>query len=139
MSRRSLYIYLTVIALAAPFLTGSTSCQQKSKIADRPMFKLPYPDNEFAAYLQTRIDSSEFEWFTDVKSVTSSFFNDQLNGQDTVSVGDVVILGEGLFHAQAEAQALSKIYLVTLERPYKNRMNSVWQIVAVAEKAWLGK
>jgi hypothetical protein len=97
--------------------------------------QLPFPDLEDAAYLQSRIDSLEFEWYTDVKAVSSIFCNEELGLSKRVDTGDIVVLGEGLFHAKAEAHLPDKVLILTLERPFMNKgTESVWQVVKMEEK-----
>ena len=52
-----------------------------------------------------------------------------------VDTGDIVILGEGLFHAKAEAHLPDKVLILTLVRPFMNKgTDSIWQVVKMEEK-----
>ena len=98
---------------------------------------LPFPDERMSKFYQSRVDSSEFEWFTDVKAAASSFINEMGLVDGGVSTTDVVILGEGLFHAKVEVELPDKIMVLTMERPYKHKGKySIWQVIAVEEKEW---
>ena len=98
---------------------------------------LPFPDERMSEFYQSRVDSSEFEWFTDVKAAASSFMNEMGFIEEGVSTSDIIILGEGLFHAKVEVELLDKIVVLTMERPYKHKgKNSIWQVIAVEEKEW---
>jgi hypothetical protein len=98
---------------------------------------LPFPDEKMSKFYQSRIDSSEFEWFTDVKAAASSFINEMGFVEGGVSTSDIIILGEGLFHAKVEVELPDRIMVLTMERPYKHRgKNSIWQVIAVEEKEW---
>ena len=98
---------------------------------------LPFPDERMSRFYQSRIDSSEFEWFIDVKAAASSFINEMGFVKDGVSTSDIIILGEGLFHAKVEVELPDKIMVLTMERPYKHKgKNSIWQVIQVEEKEW---
>ncbi len=98
---------------------------------------LPFPDERMSEFYQSRVDSSEFEWFTDVKAAASSFVNEMGFVEKGVSTSDVIILGEGLFHARVEVELPNKIIVLTMERPYKHKgKNSIWQVIGVEEKEW---
>ncbi len=99
--------------------------------------QLPYPSDQLAASYQTWVDSSEFEWFLDVKGASSAFINDMIarSDSDAVSTTDIIIKGEGFFHAAVELRRPDKIYLITLERPFKHLgRRSIWQVVKLEEK-----
>jgi hypothetical protein len=94
--------------------------------------KLPYPDLKNAQYLQSRVDSSEFEWFLDVKGTVSVFCNEQIYSGKDISTDDVIILTESLFHAKAEVQLPLKTVIITLDRPFKERGDkSIWQVTGM--------
>ncbi len=98
---------------------------------------LPFPDEKMSKFYQSRVDSSEFEWFTDVKAAASSFMNEMGFIEEGISTSDIIILGEGLFHAKVEVELPDKIMVLTMERPYKHRgKNSIWQVIAMEEKEW---
>jgi hypothetical protein len=98
---------------------------------------LPYPDNKTAEFYQERVDSSEFEWMTDVKGAASAFMNEYGFKRDGVSTTDIRILGEGIYHAQVEVELPDKIVVLTMERPFKHKgRESIWQVVAMEEKEW---
>ena len=111
------------------------SCHKKGEISTSA-FWLPFPDEKMATFYQSRVDSSEFLWFTDVKATASSFMNEEATGSN-VSTGEVVIVSEGLFHAQAEVQLPDKILLLTMKRPFEEKGDkSIWQVIKVEEKKW---
>lgn len=98
---------------------------------------LPYPDDETAQFYQERVDSSEFEWLTDVKGAASSFMNEFGFKKDGVSTTDIRIMGEGIYHAQVEVELPDKIVVLTMERPFKHLgRKSIWQVVGMEEKEW---
>lgn len=112
------------------------SCAGTDNTADDTI-PLPFPDERMSVFFQSRVDSSEFEWFTDVKATASSFINEMGFVKDGVSTTDVVILGEGLFRAKVEVELPDKIMVLTMERPYKHKgKNSIWQVIEVEEKEW---
>ena len=124
------YCALPALALLA------LACNLKKEPPVEPP-QIPYPANEVAPVIQARVDSSEYTWFTDVKATASAFCNDQMNVEKPVSTSDVVILGEGLFHAKVEVHLPAKILILTMERLYKEKgKNSIWQIVKLEEKSW---
>ncbi|MEE9553892.1 MAG: hypothetical protein V3W18_06300 [candidate division Zixibacteria bacterium] len=98
---------------------------------------LPYPDTEEALYIQGRIDSSEYLWFTEIKPAVSSFMNEFEYSSDGVSTSSIRILGEGIFHGTVEAELPDKILTLTMERPFKQKgKNSLWQVIKVEERPW---
>jgi hypothetical protein len=126
---------LVLIVLSA-LVSILISCNWKQKEYIRPP-QLPYPSAEMAKYLQARVDSSEFVWFTDTKAAASAFCNEEIYTEKPVSVGDVVIIGEGIFHAAVEVHLKDKIILLTMERPYMEQgTKSIWQVIKMEEKKW---
>ena len=102
-----------------------------------PEYILPYPDDSMLEFYQSRIDSSEFEWFLDVKGTASSFANEMVFLEDGVSTSSVIIKGEGIFHALAEVELPDKIYRLTMERPFKHLgRKSIWRIIKVETMEW---
>jgi hypothetical protein len=103
----------------------------------RDSIPLPYPDDETAKFYQERVDSSEFEWMTDVKGAASAFMNEYGFKRDGVSTTDIRILGEGIFHAQVEVELPDEIVVLTMERPFKHRgRESIWQVIEMEEREW---
>jgi hypothetical protein len=99
--------------------------------------RLPYPDNETAAYYQSRIDSSEYEWFVYVKDAACSFINEYRMVEDGFSSTDAILIGEGIFHATVEIELPDKILVLEMERPFKHLgRKSIWQVVEMKEKPW---
>jgi hypothetical protein len=124
-------ILVTVIAIFA-------SCSMGSKDKAIPP-KIPYPDEKFAKYLQGQVDSSQYIWFTDLKSTSSAFCNDQIPHEgDGISTATMDVLSESLYRGKVEVRIPNKkILILTLERPYKERgVNSIWQVTAMEEKDW---
>jgi hypothetical protein len=116
-------------------ITLLISCHKKGEISANA-FRLPFPDAKMSAFYQARVDSSEFLWFTDVKATASAFMNEEVPGSN-ISTGEVVIISEGLFHAQAEVQLPDKKLLLTMKRLFEEKGdNSIWQVVKVEEKIW---
>lgn len=133
-SVRELFSRCLVITFAGSL--AWSGCESTDKTADLSI-PLPFPDERMSKFYQSRVDSSEFEWFTDVKAAASSFINEMGFGKDGISTTDVVILGEGLFHARVEVELPDKIMVLTMERPYKQKgRNSIWQVIEVEEKEW---
>lgn len=131
--RESLSGFLTFIFAGA---LVCFSCAGTDNTADDTI-PLPFPDERMSEFYQIRVDSSEFEWFTDVKAAASSFINEMGFVEEGVSTSDIVILGEGLFHAKVEVELPDKIMVLTMERPYKHKgKNSIWQVIEVEEKEW---
>jgi len=99
--------------------------------------RLPFPDNETAEYYQSRIDSSEYEWFVNVKDAACSFINEYRIVEDGFSATDAVLIGEGIFYATVEVELPDKILVLELERPFKHLgRKSIWQVVEMKEKPW---
>jgi hypothetical protein len=97
---------------------------------------IPYPDQKTSIFLQQQVDSSEFEWYTDVKPAASSFCNEELPDGGNVSTADITIVNETLYRARVEVSLAGKILILTMERPYKNRgKNSIWQVIKMEEKS----
>lgn len=121
------FIYLALVSL--PGCGGDKTPENN--------ISLPYPNEEWSVFYQSRIDSSEFEWFTDVKSAASAFMNEMMFVPEGVSTMDIVIVGEGLFHATLEAELPSSIIVLTMERPYKHLgEKSIWQVVKIEKREW---
>jgi len=118
------------IAIAVFGCTG----KQKPKTATPP---LPYPDEKMSVFLQAGIDSSEFLWFTDIKSAASSFMNEFGYSLDGVSTSDIRIVGEGIFHGTVEVELSDMIITLIMERPFKHKgKDSIWQVIKVEERPW---
>ena len=101
---------------------------------------LPYPGTEEALYIQARIDSSEFLWFTEIKPAASSFMNEFDYSPSGVSTTSIRILGEGIFHGTAEVELPDRILTLTMERPFKQKgKKSLWQVIKVEERPWRKK
>lgn len=101
---------------------------------------LPYPGTEEALYIQARIDSSEFLWFTEIKPAASSFMNEFDYSPDGVSTTSIRILGEGIFIGTVEVELPDKILTLTMERPFKQKgKKSLWQVIKVEERPWRKK
>lgn len=99
--------------------------------------QLPYPDNETAAYYQSRVDSSEYEWFINSKDAATSFVNEYRMVVHGYSATDAILIGEGIFHATVEVELPDKILVLELERPFKHLgRRSIWQVVEMKEKPW---
>ena len=98
--------------------------------------QIPYPSPAMALYLQAQVDSSEFEWFKDVKEAASAFCNEEIPPDSgAVTTNDITVLGESLFHAKVEAHLAGKVLILTMERPFKEKgTNSIWQVVKMEEK-----
>ncbi len=126
-----------MVFLVSAVIIGAfvSSCGSKEK-EDIPLPKIPYPDARMAIYLQAQVDSSRFTWFTDVKAAASSFCNEELPmGNNAITVGDVTVLGESMFHAKAEVHLPKKTLILTMERAFKEKgTNSIWQVVKMEEK-----
>jgi hypothetical protein len=100
-------------------------------------YYVPYPDYEMLEYYQSRVDSSEFEWFLDLKSTASSFANEMRLTSTGVSTSSVIIKGEGIFHGLVEVELPDMIYELEMERPYQHLgRKSIWQVIAVREIEW---
>jgi len=98
---------------------------------------LPFPDDETARFYQSRIDSSEYEWYLNSKDVASSFVNEYNMVEGGYSATDAILIGEGIFHATVEVELPDKILVLELERPFKHLgRRSIWQVVAMKEKPW---
>jgi hypothetical protein len=131
MARQASISVVLAISLGVILIVSCSGRNEKQEAS----FELPWPDMRTAQFLQTRVDSSEYQWFTDVKATASSYINEMIPSDKIITVGDVVILGEGLFHAKAEVQLESKVLVLTLERPFKERgRKSIWQVIKVEEK-----
>ncbi len=125
-----------ILMLAFAGVLAWFGCKGVDNTADDKI-PLPFPDERMSKFYQSRVDSSEFEWFTDVKAAASSFINEMGFVKDGVSTTDIVILGEGLFHAKVEVELPDRIMVLTMERPYKHKgKNSIWQVIQVEEKEW---
>lgn len=136
MSTTARHMLLAFGATSAVVVIVMLSCRSRTEKPESLM-TLPWPDQKSAEFYQTRVDSSEFLWFTDVKATASSFVNENLPEEKMTTVGDVVILGEGLFHAKVEVQLPSRKLILTMERPYKDRgRKSIWQVIKVEEQKW---
>jgi hypothetical protein len=99
--------------------------------------RLPYPDNETAEYYQSRVDSSEYEWFLNSKGAATSFINEYRMVEGGYSATDAILIGEGIFHATVEVELPDKILVLELERPFKHLgRRSIWQVVEMKEKPW---
>jgi hypothetical protein len=110
------------------------ACDLKQEEKIRPP-RIPWPEEGMAKFLQAQVDSSQFEWFLDVKASASSFCNEEVFTAEPVSTADVIILGEGVFHAQVEVRLVEKTIILDMERPYKTRgVRSIWQVVKLEEK-----
>lgn len=98
---------------------------------------MPYPDIETAEYYQSRIDSSEYEWFLNAKDAATSFVNEYRMVKGGYSATDAILIGEGIFHATVEVELPDKILVLELERPFKHLgRKSIWQVVEMKEKPW---
>ena len=121
------------VMLAAAMLL---SCNYK-KETPVPEPEFPFPSNEFAPAIQQRVDSLDFIWFLDSKATASAFCNEELYGEEGVSTSDIVLLGEGLFHAKVEVHLPTRILILTMERPFKEKgVNSIWQVTKMEVKDW---
>jgi hypothetical protein len=111
------------------------SCGSKSK-EEIILPKIPYPDPKLAIYLQAQVDSSRYTWYTDVRAMVSSFCNEEIPiGKDAVTVGDVTVLSESIYHARAKVLLKDKTFILTMERAFKEKgTNSIWQVVKMEEK-----
>jgi hypothetical protein len=99
--------------------------------------ELPFPDDETAQFYQSRIDSSEYEWFLDSKGVASSFVNEYRMVKDGYSATDAILIGEGIFYATVEVELPEKILVLEMERPFKHLgRRSIWQVTEMKEKPW---
>jgi hypothetical protein len=125
-------VFLFLAGLAGIFVI---SCGTKQKEEIR-LPKTPYPDAGMAIYLQSQVDSSRFTWFTDVKAAASSFCNEELSGYtNTVTVGDMTVLDESMFHARVEVHLPQDTLLLTMERAFKEKgTHSIWQVVKMEKK-----
>jgi hypothetical protein len=112
-----------------------SSCGSKEK-EDISLPEIPYPDARMAIYLQAQVDSSRFTWFTDVKAAASSFCNEELPmGNNAITVGNITVLGESMFHAKVEVHLPKKTLILTMERAFKEKgTNSIWRVVKMEEK-----
>jgi hypothetical protein len=130
---RLILISLLVIVGISMF----SSCDWRKKQYIAPP-EIPYPDQRFAEFLQMQVDSLRFMWFTDVKEAASSFCNDQVyNEGQGVSTDSIIVLGESLFHARAEAHLGKRTIILTMERPFKDRgLKSIWQVIKLEDKEW---
>ena len=99
--------------------------------------RLPFPDDQTAAYYQSRVDSSEYDWYIDSKEAAASFVNEYDMVEDGYSATDAILIGEGIFHATVEVELPDKILTLELERPFKYLgRKSIWQVVGMKEKPW---
>lgn len=119
------------ILLAIPAII---SCNWEKKEVIPPPH-IPFPDLLMAKWLQVQVDSSRFTWYLDPKGTASSFCNEELFLDKQVSTNDVIITGEGLFHARLEVALTDSTLILDLERPFKERgENSIWQVVKLVRK-----
>jgi hypothetical protein len=126
---------LTMLLAAIGMIIILACSPQKKMQLQSP--QIPYPDQKLAMIIQAQVDSSQSLWFLDAKSTVSFYCNDQIvhdiNGG--VSTKDVTILNEGLYHAKAEVKLPKKTYILTLERPFKEKLeHSIWQVIKLEEK-----
>ncbi len=127
------------IAAISPVCLLTIDCGGDSD-SEKFTLPLPYPGTEEALYIQARIDSSEFLWFTEIKPAASSFMNEFDYSPRGVSTTSIRILGEGIFHGTAEVELPDKILTLTMERPFKQKgKKSLWQVIKVEERPWRKK
>jgi len=125
----------SILVLAVISICIIAGCSFKKEV--KAKYYVPYPDFKMLEYYQSRVDSSEFEWFLDLKSTASSFANEMRLTLSGVSTSSVIIKGEGIFHGLVEVELPDKIYELTMERPYQHLgRKSVWQVIAVKELEW---
>lgn len=126
---------ITCPVLIIIFACGLFFCGGKKQTGRQ--IELPYPDNETAEYYQSRVDSSEYEWFLDSKDAACSFINEYRMIEDGFSATDAILIGEGIFHATVEIELPDKILVLEMERPFKHLgRKSIWQVVEMKEKPW---
>ena len=132
MVKRKIYISILLVSVMALCLTF---CEGRKKRGRQ--IELPYPDEQTALYYHSRIDSLEYEWFLDAKDAASSFANEYRMVEGGLSTSDIIIIGEGLFHATMEIELPDKILMLEMERPFKHLgRKSIWQVVEMTEKEW---
>ena len=124
-----------LIVFGIVFICLLVGCSFKQE--PKTKYYLPYPNYEILEYYQSRVDSSEFEWFLDLKSTASAFANEMRLDLAGVSTSDVIIKGEGIFHGLVEVELPDMIYELEMERPYQHLgRKSIWQVIAVREIEW---
>jgi hypothetical protein len=131
--KNKISLVLMIIPAIALFFCGEMK-QTKRQIV------LPYPDNDLAEYYQSRIDSSEYEWFLNSKDAATSFINEYRMIKDGYSATDAILIGEGIFYATMEVELPDKILTLELERPFQHLgRRSIWQVVEMKERPWPGE
>ena len=126
-----IFRFILFILIVGSFLY----CTPRKKMERQ--IQLPFPDNETARFYQSRIDSSEYEWYLNTKDVASSFVNEYNMVEGGYSATDAILIGEGIFHATVEVELPDRILVLELERPFKHLgRRSIWQVVAMKEKPW---
>ena len=126
---------ITGSVLIIIFACGLFFCGVKKQTGRQ--IKLPYPYIETAEYYQSRVDSSEYEWFLNSKDAACSFINEYRMVEGGFSATDAILIGEGIFHATVEIELPDKILVLEMERPFKHLgRKSIWQVVEMKEKPW---
>jgi hypothetical protein len=116
-------------------IVGLSFCTPKKSMERQ--IELPFPDDETARYYQSRVDSSEYDWFLDSKDAAGSFVNEYDMVEDGYSATDAILIGEGIFHATVEVELPDKILVLEMERPFKHLgRRSIWQVTEMKEKPW---
>ncbi|GEM_PF-1526498 len=132
MVKRKIFPIVIIFIVAAMSLIF---CEGRKKTGKT--IKLPFPDDETALYYQSRVDSLEYDWYLDSKSAASAFANEFRMLKEGVSSTDIILIGEGIFHATVEIELPDKILVLELERPFKHLgRKSIWQVVEMTEKEW---
>ena len=122
--------YLPLLIILASCLLFCSGKKRTGLLID-----LPYPDDTTAVYYQSRIDSSEYDWFVDAKDAATSFVNEYNMVDGGFSAHDAILIGEGIFYATVEVELPDKILVLELERPFKHLgRRSIWQVVEMKEK-----
>jgi hypothetical protein len=128
-------IEIAIVATVLIFIGIVSGCTYEKKV--RAKYYIPFPNQPMLEFYQSRIDSSEFEWFLDLKSTASSFANEMGLDVNGVSTSSVIIKGEGIFHGLVEIELPDMIYELEMERPLKHLgRKSIWQVIAVREIEW---
>lgn len=107
----------------------------KEEIPDET--NIPYPADDDLMIYQADVDSGYMPFWTDIKSVASSYMGNSKYSKYEFNSDNISIRGEGLFIGTVEVETQDFIAVIRLERPYKSRgRNSIWQVISVEEKPW---
>ena len=118
---------IAILILFIMLGNGLLFCSFKKKTGIQ--ISLPYPDDSTAVFYQSRVDSSEYEWFLDAKDAATSFVNEYNMVEGGFSANDAILIGEGIFHATVEIELPDKILVLELElpQPFVHRHPAEWK------------